>query len=405
MFAPELIASRAFGAIRLSTNLGYRARPQAELAGLVIDDELLARIGAGYRLGERGGPPLELDLTVSAATSASDPFSAFNLDALEVVGGASYQINRALQGVAAAGLGIQEGFGTPDWRLVLGVRYQRGGDRDYDGDGLVGAADRCPHEAEDVDGFEDSNGCPDPDNDGDGVPDVADGAPMEAEDKDGYEDGDGVPDPDNDNDGVLDVADACPLEAEDMDGFEDGNGCPDPDNDNDGVLDVADGCPLESGVADNQGCPDTDRDGDTVVDRLDQCPDEPGEVDRNGCAATVEVKGDIIVFGKVHFNTSEAVILPRSHRVLDEAAKAIRERPELGKIQVEGHTDDRGDNFFNRSLSQRRAQAVVDYLVGKGVSRARLIPKGFGPMVPLQPNTSDENRAVNRRVELRIIGN
>ena len=99
-------------------------------------------------------------------------------------------------------------------------------------------ADKCPNEAEDKDGFQDDDGCPDPDNDGDGIADAADKCPNEPEDKDGFQDDDGCPEPDNDSDGIPDAADKCPNEAEDKDGFQDDDGCPDPDNDGDGVLDA-----------------------------------------------------------------------------------------------------------------------------------------------------------------------
>jgi hypothetical protein len=104
------------------------------------------------------------------------------------------------------------------WQILAG---------DPDGDGVRGEADRCPERAEDRDGFEDEDGCPDPDNDRDGVPDVIDLAPGLPEDYDGFEDEDGRPDLDNDNDGVADRDDLCPDRPEDFDGFEDGDGCPD----------------------------------------------------------------------------------------------------------------------------------------------------------------------------------
>jgi hypothetical protein len=104
-----------------------------------------------------------------------------------------------------------------DWQLLAG---------DPDGDGLRGEDDDCPDRPEDLDGFEDEDGCPDPDNDGDGVLDLIDLAPNLPEDIDGYEDEDGRPDLDNDNDGIADANDLCPDRAEDFDGFEDGDGCP-----------------------------------------------------------------------------------------------------------------------------------------------------------------------------------
>src|SRR6185312_9939530 len=98
---------------------------------------------------------------------------------------------------------------------------------DPDHDGIVGAADKCPKEAEDKDGFQDDDGCPDNDNDGDGIPDAADKCPNEAEDKDSFQDDDGCPDPDNDNDGVPDAADKCPDQPETKNGYLDDDGCPD----------------------------------------------------------------------------------------------------------------------------------------------------------------------------------
>ncbi|MEZ4397688.1 MAG: hypothetical protein R3C71_12320 [Candidatus Krumholzibacteriia bacterium] len=105
-----------------------------------------------------------------------------------------------------------------DWQALAG---------DPDGDGIRGDDDLCPDRPEDLDGFEDADGCPDPDNDRDGVPDLIDLAPNLPEDIDGFEDGDGRPDLDNDNDGIPDDEDLCPDRPEDYDGVEDDDGCPD----------------------------------------------------------------------------------------------------------------------------------------------------------------------------------
>lgn len=142
---------------------------------------------------------------------------------------------------------------------------------DDDGDGLGRFADACPMSPEDVDGFEDADGCPEADNDQDGIPDADDRCPLAAEDLDGIDDGDGCPDEDDDNDGVADASDACPTEAEDVDGFADGDGCPDPDNDGDHFLDDADRCPnqpeSDNGLLDNDGCPDPE----VAVGELHSC--------------------------------------------------------------------------------------------------------------------------------------
>lgn len=116
----------------------------------------------------------------------------------------------------------------PDWEVAASLAFAWPlFAADTDGDGVPDYSDRCPMTAEDFDGFEDSDGCPDADNDGDGIPDLLDGAPNLAEDIDGFEDGDGVPDLDNDGDGIIDRRDMCPDSREDLDGFEDEDGCPD----------------------------------------------------------------------------------------------------------------------------------------------------------------------------------
>jgi OOP family OmpA-OmpF porin len=99
-------------------------------------------------------------------------------------------------------------------------------DTDPDHDGVTN--DRCPRAAEDLDGFEDEDGCPDPDDDRDGVVDTSDLCPREAEDLDRFEDTDGCPDPDNDRDRTPDAQDACPDHGETWNGYADDDGCPDP---------------------------------------------------------------------------------------------------------------------------------------------------------------------------------
>lgn len=129
--------------------------------------------------------------------------------------------------------------------------------RDRDNDGLVDAIDRCPLQAEDKDGFQDEDGCPDPDNDGDGIHDIADGAPNDPETLNNYYDSDGVPDdptgrayPDADRDGIPDSWDLAVYDPEDYDGWEDWDGKPDVDNDGDGILDIHDTEPNRRGAVD-----------------------------------------------------------------------------------------------------------------------------------------------------------
>lgn len=113
---------------------------------------------------------------------------------------------------------------------TIGIKSRKSGVSvrvDSDGDGIMDSEDKCPDVAEDHDGFEDEDGCPDYDNDFDGMYDQHDECPDEAEDFDGFEDHDGCPDPDNDNDGIPDKDDKCPNKAEVINGYRDEDGCPD----------------------------------------------------------------------------------------------------------------------------------------------------------------------------------
>ena len=182
----------------------------------------------------------------------------------------------------------------PDWRFELGLSAPIFiGGRDRDDDLVPDSEDACPDEPEDVDGYRDEDGCPDPDNDGDGIPDVDDLAPNLPEDLDGFEDDDGRPDLDNDLDGIPDSRDRCPMVPEDFDGDRDDDGCPDivTDADGDGIRNSQDACPEApedfDGFEDEDGCPDLDNDLDGIDDYDDQCPDEPedydGDRDDDGC--------------------------------------------------------------------------------------------------------------------------
>jgi hypothetical protein len=122
--------------------------------------------------------------------------------------------------------------------FTFGISYSIAGKRDIDQDGVKNTIDKCPTKAEDKDGFEDTDGCPDNDNDKDGIKDSEDQCPNEAEDEDDDRDEDGCPDLDDDNDGISNEEDKCPNQPEDQDGYKDDDGCIDEDNDQDGILDA-----------------------------------------------------------------------------------------------------------------------------------------------------------------------
>jgi len=245
------------------------------------------------------------------------------------------------------------------------------------------------------------------DRDGDGIPDDVDQCPDLAEDFDGFEDEDGCPEPDNDQDGIPDAQDRCPNEPEDEDGFEDHDGCPDLDNDGDGVPDAQDRCPNEKGDPRFDGCAIPDRDKDGIPDNKDQCPDEPGEESLAGCpdvGIRVNISdGKVIPPGRVDFVKGKADLTTESLPILLELANQIKASPQLRLIRIEVHVEAGGPNARNMQLSNARAGAIRAFLVSKGVSPVRVQGVGYGSKFPIRPNTTPENRAANNRVDFILV--
>ena len=111
-----------------------------------------------------------------------------------------------------------------------------------------------------------------------------------------------------------------------------------------------------------------------------------------------------IVFNNITFETNSADLNANSYEGLTRLVKFMKDNPDI-YIEISAHTDDKGSDAYNINFSMKRAQTVVDYLSGQSIDKNRLRSKGYGKSMPLVPNTSDENRAKNRRVELKIIEN
>jgi len=225
----------------------------------------------------------------------------------------------------------------------------------------------------------------DVDTDGDGIPDSKDKCPKEAEDKDGFQDEDGCPDPDNDGDGIADAKDKCPTEA----GPAENEGCPDKDTDSDGIVDRLDKCPdqpeTKNGFQDEDGCPD--------------------EIPEKLKAFTGTIQG-------INFKTGDADLTPQSSAILDKAVAVLVEFKDI-RLEVQGHTDDvplKSKKFVdNTALSQARAESVKAYFVKKGVDAARIEAKGYGDTAPVEAPAGltgaklNAARTKNRRVEFKLI--
>jgi OOP family OmpA-OmpF porin len=145
--------------------------------------------------------------------------------------------------------------------------------------------------------------------------------------------------------------------------------------------------------------PNPDLDGDGVPNERDKCPNtRPGAVvDLDGCEveAVIELEG-------VHFDFDKATLKPEAKVILNEAA-ALLQQHERVIVEVAGHTDSTGPEDYNQGLSERRANAVRDYLVDKGIRASRLTARGYGESRPVASNDTKEGRAENRRVELIVL--
>ncbi len=191
--------------------------------------------------------------------------------------------------------------------------------------------------------------------------------------------------PDADYDGVPDSVDQCPQVVEDHDGFEDEDGCPDLDDDNDNLPDSEDRCPRAgetvNGYEDEDGCPD-------------ELPGTREHVEWNG--------NEIRLRQRVYFAVGRWQVPPLFNPILTELADFLVAHPEIRRLRVEGHSDDRGTRREGFALSLRRAQNIIAFLVNRGVAPARLSPVGFGDTTPLARAHDEVTRARNRRIEFII---
>lgn len=109
-----------------------------------------------------------------------------------------------------------------------------------------------------------------------------------------------------------------------------------------------------------------------------------------------------ITLNNVFFDFDKSELDAVSFLELDKVVELLQKNPTL-KIEISGHTDIKGDKKYNQTLSQKRAESVVNYLVQKGIDKTRLLAKGYGNTMPIVPNDTEENKAKNRRTELKVL--
>jgi outer membrane protein OmpA-like peptidoglycan-associated protein len=320
---------------------------------------------------------------------------------------------------------------------------------DRDGDHIEDKVDVCPDEP----GVPEFNGCPD--RDGDKIMDKQDACP----DIPGLAEFNGCPDKDGDK--IPDKDDDCPEEA----GLEIYKGCPDTDKDS--IIDKLDRCPDKPGPRENKGCPQTKLHlldgqgniiktavmtndkvfvfealpmGDAIVFKLEGEDTDMLNVVTvivNGMAKKAvrgndrlfrfeKLAGDDLklkpmdvpdvpiqlqkeeeeilkkAFSNLEFETGKDIIKKESYAALDELAELMKKKP-TWKLKLSGHTDNQGAPAANLKLSEKRAKAVKNYLMKKGIKEDRFKVEWFGQTKPIADNKTPEGRQKNRRVEMKII--
>jgi OOP family OmpA-OmpF porin len=361
-------------------NLGVDFRPQNSILspttgnGLGIGTELRWGIGAFVPLAKNkfrvGATIFGQTGLVDGNTSGNTFFTAQNTPIeWQAEGRMKFGPRNHWWAGVGAGTLILNGYGAPDFRMMATLGTY-------------------------VPIFDSSAGSPDPkialrqkwrseggvDTDHDGIPDDLDACPNDPEDHKGNDPNDGCPEPaDRDGDGIPDQYDKCPDVPEDKDGIDDGDGCPEDDADQDGIPDVSDACPREPGSP---------------------SPDPK----KNGCPQFIHLEGSVVrVLQQVHFATASATILPDSFPMLQEIANLLKANPQIKRMTIDGHTDNRGDAAMNKRLSDARAKSVMQWLVQHDVAQDRLEAHGYGLERPIADNNSNEGRAANRRVEFKIV--
>ena len=371
----RLAASRSLGPILLAGNVYLRnLASDIDVGDVRQDDQLGVALAAS-------APIDVIALEVYAETYLSVPVKRPFENKEETFAEAAAGLSRSfgpLRATLHAATGLSEGFGVPRVRAMLGLSYIGGtaapsarattvapsksvaapvvATTDTDGDGIGADADACPAEPEDLDGYQDEDGCRDQDNDEDGVPDAQDKCPDTAEDIDGFEDNDGCPDRDNDGDGILDGKDQCPLKPETLDG-----------------------------VADDDGCPE-----ESTPSVKDVSPSGPPRM-----------RSEEVLPEKVLFANNSAKVQSSYRGLIERLARQIAGDASL-RLVVSGHASLTGNPKTNKRLSKKRAENVRSALIKAGAPAKRVELRSLSTSHPLVKGINEGANSVNRRVEFSL---
>ncbi len=411
---PQLLLGGFHDRFVWSFTTGVQIRPESTFNNVSIGNSMEMGAGFAFRLGDERRVQVGPEATVGFALENGKRRNTHG----EILLGAKYRVVNDLEVGIAAGPGITPGYGTPDARFIGSVTYTpmrhppKPPVLDADKDGVPDDTDLCRDAVPGDKPDPKRPGCPaPPDKDGDGVTDAADACAeiLGVAHEDAKKNGCPL---DSDNDGIADDKDLCPDKPAGDKVDPQNAGCPmPPDTDADGIFDRDDSCPNVKGFANadkkENGCPG-DSDGDGIRDDKDACPEIRGKEDadasKNGCPKIVRFVGsEIVILQQVQFTTGTAKLTGNSDEILSEVASVLKERSEITKLEVQGHTDNKGNKAGNKNLSQRRADAVMKAIADKGIAKDRLAAKGYGQEEPIADNSTDEGRAKNRRVQFKIL--
>jgi outer membrane protein OmpA-like peptidoglycan-associated protein len=429
----QVIADLEVGDVLLAANLGTQGVPPAQIDGQTWDDQFFYRFGAGWSIAEKDRAGLSFDMAGRAA------YGGLGASGSPVEGllGGWFTLGESWVVRAGAGRGITSGIGTPDIRTVLTVGYKPPKVRDRDEDGILDSDDACKMQPEDFDGWKDSDGCPDPTTavtvrlvDGEGEPLPKASIQVQTHDQPAKGGQDLKVDL---HPGSWSVTVNAPrfrertLEITVPEGED--------------HLEIVSMAPtfgrVRVIVTDTEGNP---LDASVRVRGTDKVEDAPGgktafEIDegarklvvqaegfkpavvdidiKGGKAALAEVqlessrakvtKEKIEILDKVYFDTGKATIKPESFQILGDVAALIDANPDVRKVRIEGHTDKRGDDAENLSLSQARADSVKAWLVEHDIAADRLEAVGYGETQPVDTGSSRAAYDKNRRVAFTIL--
>ncbi len=429
------VVDRRVGRLLLALNVGLRGGPEVALENVTLNDALVVRGGGSWALGRDAGVSLEAVATPALSAELSNPAGV----PAEWTAGGWLPIAGRVRGRAGFGTGLTRGVGAPDWRLVLGLTVAPPVVvDDEDGDGVLDRADPCMLEPEDLDGVHDEDGCPDRaprlivrvvDDAGEPIDDAS----VELVGPDGARAPLDLADPREVAPGAYALEAAAPGRTPGRLAFE---VAPDAEGHVTALVRLdpvvlarlavrvegPDGQPLSGGRIDAGGQELGDAPtwtgalppGEAVIrarvpgfrpatQAVVLSPDQPTEVVLRLAPAKAELAaGRITLRESVFFDEGAASIQERSFPLLQEVVDVLAAHPQIARLSIVGHTDDRGDAAANLALSTRRAEAVRDWLVARGVAADRLRAEGRGEAEPIDPRPLAEAREKNRRVDLVV---